>query len=213
MSELQANDTGDIGTEPSQGRAAAALGIAQAFLARWRDRWTRNEREDLAQETAIQFWRQSPCLAGPGPLRGYVRTIARRCRYRGLMRHLRESGVSLDADDRVRESLASPRRAPRTIAVAGRRVALAVLRDQLGGAIAALPSLNRHLVRAYYEGFSVAELSAQYELSEDCVKKRIYRSRCRLKKMLESRAALCARLSDVTEGAELERIPNEGETR
>jgi RNA polymerase sigma factor (sigma-70 family) len=182
------------GGEPRGGSAAdevaaAVLAIARQYLRRWRDHWTRNQREDLAQETAIRFWKQAPRLARPAALRGYVRTIARRCRGRGLRRYLRETHVSLEADDSLRHSLVASPPAGRAVAIGGRHVPFAWLRDQVGCAIDALPSLNGCLVRAYYQGFSVAELSARYELSEACVKKRIHRSRAQLRKLLEAWAA------------------------
>ena len=188
--------------------AAAVLGIAREYLRRWRDQWTRNQREDLAQETAIRFWCQAPRLARPGALRGYVRTIARRCRCRGLLRYLRETHVSLDVDETLRRSLAGAHPPGPAVTVGGRRIPIAVLRDEIGPAMAALPSLNSHLVRAFYEGFSVAELSARYELSEDCVKKRIHRSRARLRKMLEERVSL-----PVSAERALGRTEQEGEIR
>ena len=192
----------------SEARARAVLGIAREYLRRWRDQWTRNQREDLAQETAIRFWCQSPRLARPGALRGYVRTIARRCRCRGLLRHLREVQRTIQADECVGRSATSARATGPQVFVGGRLVPVAVLREEIGPAIAALPTLNGHLVRAFYEGFSVAELSARYELSEDCVKKRIHRSRARLRKMLEERVSLPA-----SAGRALGWMEQEGEIR
>lgn len=173
--------------------AAQALDTARRFLNRWRDRVTRRAADDLAQEAAIEAWRCRASLRQPDRWEAFVRTISRRCRYRALGGGLRLPMVSLDADRDLMEQLTDEERPAVRVSVAGRAMSLDWCLRELTGVLGVLGPLNQRIVRSFYEGFSCQELADRYQLSEHSVKVRLYRSRKRLRREFEVRAASAER--------------------
>jgi RNA polymerase sigma-70 factor (ECF subfamily) len=155
-----------------------AIAVADSFLSRWKDRFTRNLRDDLAQEAAVEVWRCRERVRHPARLDAFVRTVSRRLRCRAMREQAREAVRLHDRSvwDRVS---ADDRRSVLRIGSEWRD-ARSML-EFLEQAMARLSTLNRQLLRGFYEGFSCSELAERYGIPESSVKVRLYRSRRRLR--------------------------------
>jgi RNA polymerase sigma-70 factor (ECF subfamily) len=172
--------------------AAGALEAARHFLDRWQDPFTRSSADDFAQEAALQAWSRRATLREPTKWGAFVRTIARRCRYRAMIRDARLSVLSLDAEVEDAEELSVPEPSVPELRVAGRRVPLRRCVDELDRVLPRLGPLNEGIVRNYYEGFSCGELAERYGLPEETVKVRLHRSRGRIRRAFEGRVGRLA---------------------
>ncbi len=166
----------------------AALEIANRFLSRWTDRFTRDAREDLAQDAVLEVWKCRGRLRAPDRFEAFVRTISRRVRYRALRRRMRERATSSYDHGELADSISSAVPADEWLYVDGRPVDKTWLLEELDHACARVTELNRELVREYYAGSSCRELAVRYGLAEESVKVRLYRSRRKLKQVFEKRA-------------------------
>ena len=171
----------------SETTAAQALQAARHFLTRWRDRQTSNSVDDLAQDAVIEAWLRRDTLQRPDRWPAFVRTIARRCRYRTLQTRMRLPTLSLDADTRLGDELVESEFEPHRYRVADEWVSAHWCLEELDDVLEQLSPLNRHIVRRYYEGFSCSELAERYGLPEEAVKVRLYRSRNRIRREFEGR--------------------------
>lgn len=181
-------------TSTRTGRAAAAdaaaahaLRVAQTFLDRFGDRFTRSVADELAQEAAFEAWSRRTTLRRTECWEAFVRTVSRRRRFRELARYLRVPRQSLDVDRELREQLIAEEPVPVCIRVAGRRVPVPWCAGELDGVLRRLGSLNACIVRSFYEGFSCGELAQRYGLPETCIKVRLHRSRERIRREFERR--------------------------
>lgn len=168
-----------------------ALRDANDWLRRCRDDWTRQNLDDLAQDSAIAAWRWGGRMRHRERLWAAVQTIARRLRGRGRRRN--ERSVVVCAQDAVDSAVCEARDdAPPTFAVAGRPLAAEALRPWLRTALRALSPLDQQLLRDFYEGAGCAELAARHCRSESCVKTRLHRARRRVQHHVEA----CVRAAD-----------------
>ena len=163
-------------TEQLWGAAAAC---AHDFLRRFADAFTRGEREDLVQETALTAWRWADHLRDSRRFAAAVRTIARRKRYRALLEERRRSesctAMNEPGDDRHEA----------TFVVAGRRVSLDWLLHRLHTVLQRLREIDRQLLLGIHEGFCCAELAARFRRSEQSIKARVHRARRRVQIEIE----------------------------
>lgn len=153
---------------------------AYAFLRRFRDAFTRNEREDLAQDVALTLLRDPRRVREPARIAAYSRTVARRLRCRRIERLLRLRTVPLLQADEP----AAPRGPAMLTIAGGLRLPRWEVFDLLEQALDELSPLNGYLVRARYEGFCCAELAARYGLPIEGVKRRLFRARARVRRRL-----------------------------
>lgn len=167
-------------------RERQALRTAEVFLSRWRDSLTVEVREDLAQEAAIIAWQRYRAMRNPAVLPALVRTISRRLRFRALAARRRRPSVRLDAERDAAQLCDRPADSER-LEVAGVMMPTTWLLDRLEAVLGFETQLNAAILMAYYEGFSCAELAERYEMSEQCVKVRIHRSRRRVRRHFEAR--------------------------
>lgn len=171
------------------------LRAVERFLRRYHDAFTCAHRDDLAQEAAIETWRRSASLRDAGRATAFARTIARRLRYQAVHRNLRARAFrSLDREVSCREALAV--REPgeddgRAFRVGGEWVDAAWFSEQLDDVLLDLGSVNRAIVRAYYEGSSCRELGARYGIAPAGVKARLHRCRIRIRESFVARFAAC----------------------
>ncbi|MBM4060943.1 MAG: sigma-70 family RNA polymerase sigma factor [Planctomycetes bacterium] len=151
---------------------------AQGFLRRFEDPLTRNERDDLVQETAWTAWRWVGTAREPARFAAAVRTIARRHRYRLLVREHRR---------RLRQAhlLQVRSEGPPQFSVLGRCVSSAWLLGCLRWVLGGLRELDRALLLGIHEGFCCAELAARFHRTEQSVKVRIHRARARVRREIE----------------------------
>lgn len=169
---------------------AGVLGIAQRFVRRWPDAFTLGLRDDLAQQATIETLRRYHSLLDRDCLPGFVRTIARRVRYRAMLHAKRDAEV---LHMRAMLLCGLDRHERRALRVAARWVDREVLLGWLEDAMRRLAPLNAKLLREYYAGASCRELAARYRLAPETVKVRLHRSRERIRSKLEQRAALSIR--------------------
>jgi RNA polymerase sigma factor (sigma-70 family) len=164
---------------PDEERIAAARRAAFEYLKHFRDAVTCNDRDDLAQEVVLILLRDAPQLRDPHRLEAFSRTVARRLRCRRLAQQWRQRTFDIDG-----VAPAFARQATELRLGAGLRVPRDWLFARLEEALAVLPPLSGRLVRARYEGFCCAEISARYELPVQAVKRRLHRARERLRRLL-----------------------------
>jgi RNA polymerase sigma factor (sigma-70 family) len=165
--------------------AGMALLHARLFLERWGDPVTRNERDDLVQETACAAWHRVDTVRDASCFPAMVRTISRRLRHRALCRAARRA--ILFGGDCRRLERETVRGCPGPcLLVEGRPVAVRRLLDMLDFVMCCLPVLNRRLLLAFYEGFSCSELADRFAVSVRSVKMRLHRSRRRLRREFEA---------------------------
>lgn len=157
---------------------------ADSFLRRFGDRWTRNHRDDLVQETAMAAWRWARSARDPARFWAAVRTIARRVRYRALANACRERTVHRDLET-ANARLPGVGRRDRYYSIAGRRIPAHRVLPSMRQAIARLQPLDRQLLLGALEGFCCAELSVRSDRSEQCVKTRLHRARRRVQREVE----------------------------
>lgn len=166
---------------------ADAYAIANDFLDRWEDSFTRSHRDALSQVAALTAVRRWRTLRDKGRFPAFVRTIARRERAHAVRAEVRFRAHSIDADSAIAEQLCHPAPEQTSYSVGGTWVEQAELMRLMPKAMGALSRLNQRLLMSYYEGFSCQELGERFDLTEESVKLRIHRSRCRLKGVFESR--------------------------
>ena len=166
-----------------------AMRSARGFLRRFEDLTTRNERDDLVQETACSAWRWAQSARDPGRFEAAVRTIARRtrCRFRTQRQRQREHEA---------RSLEYRPVEPPSLVVVGHCVPSVWLLDCLDRVLEGLCALDRRLLLGMHEGFCCAELAVRFRCSEKSVKVRIHRTRRRVQMEIE-RAVLDAEELDV----------------
>ncbi len=169
----------DEGRDELWGKATR---LARTYLGRWDDHFTRDARDDLAQEAALAFWRWARGRPGRLPLRTAMQTIAWRIRGRALQ-NARRGGVVAegDADAWPQDFDEEPPR----VRVDGVLVPCDWLLPRLQRLLARLSSTNQRIVLAFYEGCTCAELAVRLGLSEEAVKVRLHRSRVILRRRLE----------------------------
>lgn len=160
---------------------------AMRFLGRWGDPWMHREREDLAQETMLEAWRRWNTIRRVDRFEAFVRTIARRRRWHALRAAARRRLERLEDLEDGGDHVVDERCRVRTIRVRGEVLAVAPLVAELRRELSGLGSLDRLLVRGYYEGFSCSELADRYGLAEHCVKVRLHRARHRIRERLVRR--------------------------
>ncbi|MBL8753200.1 MAG: hypothetical protein JNK15_07855 [Planctomycetes bacterium] len=158
-------------------------------MRRYGDTWTRQNRDDLAQEATIASWRWAAAMATPERFTIAVATIAKRVR-----------GRALRAERRQQRMLAGFFAARDTVVggepwftVAGHRLPASQLQPWLQAALAALSSLDRQLMLAFHEGFCCDELAERFCQTPSCVKTRIHRARNRVRAEVE--ASVCKALA------------------
>lgn len=169
-----------------QVRWRRALAVANGWFRRRTDRLTRDAREDLAQQTALELWqfmRRHRCLELQTAV---LVTIAYRLRCRAVKLGLRR--VDHVAEGDLTQWPGQALAPDPTYRVDGRLVPRAFLLTQLDSAMHELGAANRQILMAFYEGFSCAEIGERFRLTEDAVKVRLHRTRARLKKRLEGSA-------------------------
>ncbi len=175
-------------SQDQEAAVANVLGIARRFAGHWADAFTVNIVDDLAQQTTIETLVRYHQMLDRACLPGFVRTIARRLRFRELACARRRNQV-LQARA---ELLAFGERsaAPRALRVRARWIDRDVLLCWLGEALARLAPLNAQLLREFYGGATCRDLAVRHRMAPETVKVRLYRSRERVRFALERRAAL-----------------------
>jgi RNA polymerase sigma factor (sigma-70 family) len=167
--------------------AAQVRTLACRFLLRWSDPATVNLAEDLAQLTTLDTLAHLGQLLDERRLPGFVRTIARRQRYRTLFRERRHR-----AEAQGLNVVEAPAHRPDVVMlrVSTRWVERDLLLRWLDDALARLTPLNSQLLREFYAGRSCRELAHRHRLRPETVKVRLYRSRARVRACLERRVVL-----------------------
>ncbi len=166
---------------------AAAYAIANDFLDRWGDGFTRSHRDALSQLAALTAVRRWSTLRDRGRFPAFVRTIARRERAHAVRAEVRFRAHSIDSDCVLAEQLCHPNPEQTSYSVAGTWVDQKELMRLMPRALDSLSRLNQRLLMSYYEGFSCQELAERFDLTEESVKLRIHRSRRGLKRVFEAR--------------------------
>jgi DNA-directed RNA polymerase specialized sigma24 family protein len=165
---------------------------AHNCLRRFHDTWTREHRDDLAQEAAVAAWRWASSLRHHERYWAAVHTIALRTRARWLrMRRPPECDSALLA-----VACIDPHAPERMFVVGGRRVAASRLRPWVREALQRLKPLDRGLLLGFYEGVGCSELAERFRRSRACVKTRIHRARRRVQKDVETTARTAVGLDD-----------------
>lgn len=167
------------------------LRAVEEFLQRYRDPFTRANREDLAQEAVIETWRRGATLRDPSCATAFARTVARRLRYQATRNAARARSV--DGVDPASVAGVAPvterwRRHGRAFFVGGRWIEVEWLAEQLDDVLSGLGPVNEPIVRGYYEGASCRELGERYGLPAAGVKARLHRSRRRIRESFAERA-------------------------
>ncbi len=161
-----------------------AHSAANRWLGRYSDTWTRQNREDLAQEAAIAAWQWVGELERPERFRAAVNTIAMRVRGRALReRRRREQVMTFLAAGSATVEEREPH-----VQVVGRRVPVWRVRPWLLWALDRLGPLDRRMLLEFHEGFCCAELAERFRRSLACVKTRIHRARRRVREEVEATA-------------------------
>lgn len=159
---------------------------ANNWLRRRHDAWTRNHREDLVQEAALQAWQWSGRMHHRERFWAAVHTIARRVRARAMRApRLRHASPAAVAAVPVRDAHVDEPR----YCIAGRSVPAPCALPWLDEALARLQAIDRELLRGFYEGFGCDELAERHGRSLPCVKTRLHRARRRIRNEVEA----CAR--------------------
>ncbi len=153
-----------------------AYRTARTLLSGCPDTFTRASFEDLAQEVAVETWRREPMIRDASRLRAFVRTISLRMRSRSRERARWKDWETM-TDDRVAD--ATPSEGTR---IEGEWHDRADVLRALDAELEQIGTLNALLVIGFYEGFTCRELAERYELDEDVVKVRLYRSRQRIRR-------------------------------
>lgn len=163
---------------------------ARAFLSRWSDATTRNERDDLAQEAALLAWRQADRVRAADAFPAMVRTIARRVRWRRMQALSRANTLTttmLSAEPVAREADED------CLLICGSPVDRMWLLVQLDAVLAGIDATNRQLLLLFHEGFCCAELATRFRLPEPLVKVRLYRTRNTVRARLEAKVRAAGR--------------------
>lgn len=186
------------GDEPWQ----RAIREATNWLRRYPDAWTREHRDDMAQEAVVHAWQWSARARDLERLSAAVRTIATRVRGR-WMRVVRFVQPAPDAAHLI-PAVEQP---PPTghYQIAGRRVPAPHALPWVSAALERLPRIDRELLLGFYEGFCCTELAERYGRSLPCVKTRIHRARRRVQTDVEE----CARAADGFDDGVLSAIQGE----
>ena len=164
---------------------------ARRFLRRFEDAFTRQQCDDLVQESAVAAWQWAGAARRPERFAAAVRTIARRKRYRALRDHHRRREELSSA------CLPAPNPKIDELRVAGRSVPREWLVARLVQALNGLRAVDRRLLLAQQEGFCCAEIAARLDMTEDVVKVRMHRARRRLQKEIER----AVKVTDAFEGS------------
>ena len=175
-------------SQEQESAVANVLGIARRFAGHWADAFTVNIVDDLAQQTTIETLVRYHQMLDRACLPGFIRTIARRLRFRELAQARRRNQVL-----QTRAELLAFRdrsAAPRALRVRSRWIDRDVLLCWLDEALARLAPLNAQLLREFYGGATCRDLAARHRMAPDTVKVRLYRSRERVRLTLERRATL-----------------------
>lgn len=178
----------EIGRQPLDAAEREAVasrirGIAARFLSRWNDPLTVSLLDDLAQLATLDTLAAYGRLCDERCLPGFVRTIARRVRFRVLRRERERRDAGRDFP---LEPACSPAEPPR-VRVCARWIESEALLPWLADALERLPPLNSQLLREYYGGSSCRDLARRHRLTPDTVKVRLHRSRERVRASLERR--------------------------
>lgn len=165
--------------------AVEVRSVAARFLARWSDPMTVNLVDDIAQLATLDTLSCHRSLHDRRCLPGFVRTIARRLRFKALRRERNRCDADRNPNphelpDRAGEQV--------RLRVCSRWIARDQLLPWLDEALAHLPALNSRLLREFYDGSSCHDLAVRHRLTMDTVKVRLHRSRERLRATLERRA-------------------------
>lgn len=168
----------------------AVLETAQRWLRLRPDAFTRSQREDLAQETALAVWSVREKLGMAERPHAYGTTIARRVRFHGLRRYHSRRTVSLDEEGFDCEAIPHPVPEEHVRIDAG-WVDREWLLRALERALLDLDPINRQLLEEHYSGTNCRDLGRRFGMSVECVKQRLFRSRARLRDQLVA-GARCA---------------------
>jgi DNA-directed RNA polymerase specialized sigma24 family protein len=172
-----------------QDEFASALGIAEKFLSRWEDGFTRTHFDDIGMQSAILAVESWNSLREKRRFPSFVRTITRRRRAsmvrESMRRRLKGREVECVSCDDFAEMLGEPR----WYSVSGVWISHTEMMRALPDVLRQLSELNVRILLSFYEGFSCAELAARFDLTIDSVKMRIYRSRRRVRGIFELLAA------------------------
>lgn len=164
---------------------------ANQFLGRYGDVFTKNDRDDLAQEAALAALQQAPGVRDRERFPALVRTISRRMRGRSIHTALRR----VPPGGAMCELFEPDPAAPPALLVCGSAVPLPWLTARLDAALGSVTALNRALLLGYHEGFCCAELAARYRLTEQSVKVRLHRARRRVRQRIEAEVRAAGRLA------------------
>ncbi|MGE0143411.1 MAG: RNA polymerase sigma factor [Planctomycetota bacterium] len=168
----------------------AVLETAQRWLRLRPDSFTRSQREDLEQETALAVWTVREKLGMADRPHAYGTTIARHVRFHGLRRYHSQRTVSLDEEDFDSEAIPHPVREAHVRIDCG-WVDRDWLLRALDRALVSLDPINRRLLEEHYSGTNCRDLGERFGLSVECVKQRLFRSRARLRDQIVA-GARCA---------------------
>jgi DNA-directed RNA polymerase specialized sigma24 family protein len=171
-----------------------ALVQARRFLHRWRDAVTRSERDDLAQDVAVAAMQCSAHVRDRACFPAMVRTISRRLRWQVLERVRGDAAIAVADESEALDLYERP--SCDGVRIRGEFVPMSWMLEQLDSALDCVGRVNRQLLLAFHAGSQCAELSRRFELSEDTVKVRLYRSRLRLREEFEGRARAAGYLVD-----------------
>lgn len=171
-----------------------ALVQARRFLHRWRDAVTRSERDDLAQDVALAAMQYSAQVRDRACFPAIVRTISRRLRWRVLER-VRGKGALRFTDEAEALDLCELTDCD-GVRMHGEFVPMSWMLEQLDSVLDSVGRVNRQLLLGFHDGLGCAELSQRFDLTEDTVKVRLFRSRLRLREEFEGRARAAGYLVD-----------------
>ena len=180
MAQRQIKEAADIETTATEVR-----GVAARFLARWTDPMTINLVDDIAQVTTLDALACYDRLQDERCMPGFVRTIARRLRFKALRRE--HGRCDADSEPSVHEVVECAHD-PVKLRVCSRWIARDQLLPWLDDALARLPALNSRLLREFYGGCSCRDLAVRHRLTMETVKVRLHRSRERVRANIERRA-------------------------
>lgn len=166
--------------------------VARDCLRRFHDPWTRQNRDDLAQDVAIAVWRWANRLRHRERFWSAVHTITWRLRAKAL----RAQRPELGEPEVVAAAIGDAGAPDRVFVVAGRRVATSRLRPWVHEALRQLKPLDRELLLGFYQGRGCSELAERFRRSRACVKTRIHRARVRVQKDVEALVRTAARVDE-----------------
>lgn len=162
---------------------ARALGTAGRFLDLFGDPFSRNARDDFAQEAVIELWQRRRSIRDPERTGRYVRTVVRRIRCRALERHKWRRWSEIDS---VGEVVPAPSTRPQVLIDRewfDRDRVFAALEESIDG----LGRQNAQILRAFYAGATCVELAERFGVSVDVIKCRLHRGRACIRKSLVDR--------------------------